>query len=226
MPLLNGKNGWHGMIGPAATRFETSEVLRLFPTFVWKAQLSPEIYRPINAAILRELATLLPSREPAPGMLWQSRHGLHRLEAFAGLVSAVDAAVLEVLAFLKIGRDAYDITGCWINVAAPGGWHRMHSHPNNLLSGAHYVQVQEGADTINFHDPRPQTGVIRPPATELTAYNTDQVVVQVGVGTLLLFPAWLPHSVDSNASGTNRISVSFNVMPQAAELSAPLWGEE
>ena len=215
------------MLNPAAPRSETSEVLRLFPTFVWKAQLSPEIYRPINAAILGELGALLPSpREPAPGTLWQSRHGLHRLDAFAGLVSAIDAAVREVLAFLKIGYDAYDITGCWINVGAPGGWHRMHSHPNNLLSGAYYVQVQEGADAINFHDPRPQTSVIRPPATELTAYNTDQVVVRVGVGTLLLFPAWLPHSVDSNASATNRISVSFNVMPRAAELSAPLWGEE
>ena len=30
-----------------------------------------------------------------------------------------------------------------------------------------------------IHDPRPQTGVIRPPVTELTSQNADQVVVAV-----------------------------------------------
>ena len=104
----------------------------------------------------------------------------------------------------------------------------MHSHPNNFLSGAYYVQVQEGADTINFHDPRPQTGILRPPVSALTSYNTDQVVVKVAVGTLLVFPAWLPHSVDSNASEADRLSVSFNAMLAgfAGELAKPMWGEE
>jgi uncharacterized protein (TIGR02466 family) len=90
------------------------------------------------------------------------------------------------------------------------------------------VQVQEGADTIAFHDPRPQAAVIRPPVTELTAYNADQVVVNVAVGTLLVFPAWLPHSVDPNRSARNRISVSFNVMFRdlSERLAPPLWGEE
>jgi hypothetical protein len=102
----------------------------------------------------------------------------------------------------------------------------MHNHPNNFLSGVYYVQVPEGADTINFHDPRPQTAIIRPPVTELTAYNTDQVVVTVGNGTLLLFPAWLPHSVDANHSDRKRISISFNVMFGAftETMSRPLWG--
>src|SRR4029077_1668000 len=76
----------------------------------------------------------------------------------------------------------------------------------------YYVQVQPGADTINFHDPRQQTGIIRAPVTELNAYNTDQVAVPVEIGALLLFPAWLPHSVSANRSERPRISVSFNLM--------------
>ncbi len=216
------------MDDPGAVRFETAEVLRLFPVFVWKAQLAAEVCRPINAAIRALLAELAPGAPaPAPGTLWQSGHGLHRRAACAGLVQVIEGAVRAVLEFLKIGDREFAITGCWANVAAPGGWHRVHSHPNNFLSGVYYVQVQDGADTINFHDPRPQAGVIRPPVTELTAYNTDQVVVKVAVGTLLVFPAWLPHSVDANASPAERISVSFNVMfsDLAAQLAQPLWGE-
>ena len=82
--------------------------------------------------------------------------------------------------------------------------------------------------TVNFHDPRGQTAIIRPPVTELTAYNTDQVVVEIGTGTLLVFPAWLPHSVDANRSENPRISVSFNIMfaSFAETMGEPLWGEK
>ena len=34
---------------------EAPEVVRLFPTFVWKSRLRPEVRRPINAAILNRL---------------------------------------------------------------------------------------------------------------------------------------------------------------------------
>jgi len=96
---------------------------------------------------------------------------------------------------------------------------------SNFLSGVYYVRTHPGADTITFHDPRPQTAVIRPPVVELTAENTDQVVVRVRDGTLLLFPSWLAHSVDANTSDEERVSVSFNVMFSAfaERLGKPLW---
>lgn len=204
------------------------EVVRLFPSFVWKSQLRPEVHEPLNASILGCLNAMrggLPL--PQHGKAWQSSHALHKLSEFHILTSCIGAAAQHVLEFLHIDSDSLRITGCWANINAPGSSHTMHTHPNNFLSGAYYVQVQEGADSIAFHEPRPQTAVIRPPVTELTAYNTDQVVVAVANGTLLVFPAWLPHSVDANRSGRTRISVSFNLMfaSFAETMAAPLWGE-
>jgi uncharacterized protein (TIGR02466 family) len=207
---------------------DAPEVVRLFPTFVWKCQLRPEVYRAINAAILNRLHEMRRALPPLDrGEAWQSGHGLHRLEEFRTLVSCIDAAVATVLAHLRVGNHDVSITGCWANINAPGAAHRMHAHPNNFLSGVYYVQVQDRADTINFHDPRAQTAVIRPAVTELTAYNTDQVVVAIDTGTLIVFPAWLLHSVDTNQSELPRISISFNVMfgefPKT--IGQPLWGE-
>jgi len=53
-------------------------------------------------------------------------------------------------------------------------------------------------------------------------------VMQVRNGTLLVFPSYLHHSVDANASGKTRVSLSFNLMFSAfaSALSRPLWGEE
>lgn len=218
------------MTDPLPPTIVAPEIVRLFPTFVWKARLAEDVRAAVNADILRALERLLPRMrgEFAAGEVWQSPHALHKLPELQRLAASIHEGASAVLDFLKIGQQSLRITGCWANVAAPGGVHPMHSHPNNFLSGVYYLQVQAGADTINLHDPRPQTAIIRPPVTELTAYNTDQVVVKVDAGTLLLFPSWLPHSVSPNGSGKQRISVSFNMMfPGFAEqMSKPLWGEQ
>ncbi|HEY6002852.1 MAG TPA: 2OG-Fe(II) oxygenase family protein [Anaeromyxobacter sp.] len=204
------------------------EVIRLFPSFVWKARLGNEDRAAVRAAILEEVSAQRGgAADPEPGQVWQSRHGLHRVPALEPLVRHLRLGIEQVLAFLHVGSAPFEITGMWVNVAAPGGAVRMHNHPNNFLSGVYYVQVHEGADTINFHDPRPQTAVVRPPVSELTAYNTDQVVVRVEEGALLVFPSWLVHSVDPNRSDRMRISASFNAMfsSYAETMGGPLWGE-
>ena len=168
---------------------EDSDTLSIFPTLVWKIQSTPEFYEKVNTKILKALNELNPDlADIPPGGSWQSNQQLHKCEEVIDLVSGILTTAKTVLRFLKISYDAVEITGCWANVNSTGASQAIHSHPNNFLSGVYYVQIQPGADTVNFHDPRPQTSIIRPPVTELTAQNTDQVVVQVSKGTLLMFP--------------------------------------
>ncbi|RST48680.1 2OG-Fe(II) oxygenase family protein [Variovorax sp. MHTC-1] len=205
---------------------ETSDVIPMFPSLVWKVQIEASLRDALAQSILAALADMrrgLPSLEAGRG--WQSGQALHEREDFRDLVSCVRRGVTSILRFLRIGHDAFEITACWATVLAKGAAHKIHSHPNNFLSGVYYVRTQPGSDTINFHDPRRQTAVIRPPVVELTADNTDQVVVKVRNGALLMFPSFLEHSVDANLSEEERISVSFNVMFSSftQQLSKPLW---
>jgi len=198
----------------------------MFPSFVWKAELSPEVCKLINDSVLRALGEIgAPFADLKPGESWQSDQGLHELDQFREVVDCINEAAESVLDYLKVGHAGFKITGCWANVNAPGAGHRAHSHPNNYLSGVYYVRTHPDANTVNFLDPRPQTGIIRPPVTELTAENTEQVVVKVVDGTLLMFPAWLQHSVDPNRSGRTRISLGFNIMfsAYAETMAQPLW---
>ena len=205
---------------------EASDVIPMFPTLVWKILLKAELRDVIDAKVLATLESLrrdLPTLKPRRG--WQSEQTLHLRDEFQELISCVNDASQSILRFLRIGQVDLEITACWATVLGKGAPHNAHSHPNNFLSGVYYVRIQPGADTINFHDPRRQTYVIRPPVVELTAENTDQVVVRVANGTLLMFPSYLEHSVDPNMSAGERISISFNIMFSsfAQKLSKPLW---
>ncbi len=73
--------------------------------------------------------------------------------------SCIHSTAQTILQFLKLGYDAIEITGCWANINASGAAHAIHSHPNNFLSGIYYVSTHPGADSVNFHDPRPQTSI-------------------------------------------------------------------
>ncbi len=214
------------MVKESDQLFEASDVIPMFPTLVWKVQLKRDLHTAIDAKILAAIEAMgseAPEHESGQG--WQSEQNLHEREEFQDLVACVDKVAQGALRFWRIGDKAIELTGCWANVLGQGAAHRLHHHPNNFLSGVYYVRTGPGADTINFHDPRNQTGIIRPPVLELTAENTDQVVVSVKNGTLLLFPAYLQHSVDANSGEQERVSVSFNLMFSSftENLSKPLW---
>jgi len=205
---------------------EASEVLSIFPTFVWKIQLTAEFRQRVNSNILQLIDQIKPDlAEILPGGLWQSGQDLHNREQMMDLNLCIDGTAQTVHRFLKVGQKEIEITGCWANINASGVSHIIHSHPNNFLSAIYYVRTHPGADSVNFHDPRSQTGIIRPPVTELTSQNTDQVVVTVSDGMLLMFPSYLAHSVAPNESDNLRISISFNMMFSlfAERFSRPMW---
>ena len=214
------------MVKESDQLFEASDVIPMFPTLVWKVQLKRDLHTAIDVKILAAIEAMgSETAELEPGQGWQSEQNLHEREDFQDLVACVDKVAQGALRFWRISDKAIELTGCWANVLGQGAAHRLHHHPNNFLSGVYYVRTGPGADTINFHDPRNQTGIIRPPVLELTAENTDQVVVSVKNGTLLLFPAYLQHSVDANRGEQERVSISFNLMFSSftENLSKPLW---
>lgn len=205
---------------------EGQEVLPLFPTWLWKTQLKPEHYERMNGDIKKSLDRLFAGKpKPMPGQHIQTEQKLHRLEEFKEFTHLIRSTAEEVLDYLHIIYDSFEITGCWANIGAVNAGHGLHGHPNNYLSGVYYVQTQEGANTIKFEDPRPQSYVMLPRLKKFTVENARSITLDVGDGMLLFFPAWFLHSVDRNRSDKDRISISFNIMfsSYAETMGAPRW---
>ena len=100
----------------------------------------------------------------------------------------------------------------WANINPKEGSNQPHIHPNSLFSGVYYVKSNPQAGRLKIYDPRPGTQIVmparkkgQPPKHLWRDANIDPIP-----GRIIMFPAWLWHSVEPNQSNDIRISVSFN----------------
>jgi len=123
----------------------------------------------------------------------------------------IDTYVNEVINPKNTKLDFY-ITQSWLNALKPDGTHPVHSHSNSLISGIFYVSTIEG-DAIQFYDTNTDVkNVISIEPEEANFWNTEIQNLNIANNHLLLFPSYLGHSVNWNASTTTiRISIAFNV---------------
>lgn len=194
-------------------KFETSEVMPLFPSLVWRLRIDAESSLAINEAVVQKADELMGyAREDSPEKFMQSHQKLHMDPDLQGLASIIQAGAEEVLKFLELGKNPIQITGFWVNIGRPGAEHKPHRHPNNFLSGTYYARLPEGAGGIQFIDPRSESGLLMPQPEKLNKHNSGKITLPVQEGDLMLWMSWLQHAVPPNPSSEDRYTASFNLM--------------
>ena len=128
---------------------------------------------------------------------------------------------LLVNELFKMQQDIYEkehldrqpkLGNMWANINPPEGMNQPHIHPNALFSGVYYVKSNPQAGRLKIYDPRPGAQINMPtrkpgdPGKDLWRDANIEPIP----GRIIMFPAWLWHSVEPNQSDDIRISVSFN----------------
>ncbi len=161
---------------------------------------------------------------------WQSRTDLHTLGVFEPLRALILRKTRKVLKDFGADTERHGrlvITGMWVNHTTDHRFsHETHTHPNNFLSGIYYVAAPPTMGSTAFVDPRPGASVCVPRPKDHNSLNAMKQVLQPVEGSLIMFPAYLPHMVTSGITDDERITVSFNLTFQDGEMMAKtLWGE-
>ena len=98
------------------------------------------------------------------------------------------------------------LTESWITKTNKNEHHHTHSHANSVISGVLYLKTINN-DSITLYSPhRPRIDISRDNKTK--DYNNLEVLVRKG--DLVLFPSTLMHSVKTNVTDDERVSLAFN----------------
>ena len=146
---------------------------------------------------------------------WHSTTNMHQIPVFKPLVDELFKMQHQV--FKEEWLDREPILGnMWANINPKDGMNQPHIHPNSLFSGVYYVKSNPQAGRLKIYDPRPGAQIVmpnrregKPPKHLWRDANLDPFP-----GRIIMFPAWLWHSVEPNQSNDIRISVSFNFIQQ------------
>ena len=146
---------------------------------------------------------------------WHSTTDMHIKPEYSQLVTELISMQKDIYDNEHIDRHAR-LGNMWANINPPGGMNNPHLHPNALFSGVYYIKSQPQSGRLKIYDPRPGANFIMPtrkpgnPGRDLWREANIEPIE----GRIIMFPAWLWHSVEENMSDDIRISVSFNFIQE------------
>ena len=142
---------------------------------------------------------------------WHSETNMHELPQFKPLVDELFKMTIEVFKEEWLDRQPR-LGNMWANINYQGGYNRPHIHPNTLFSGVYYVHAQPNSGKLVCNDPRPGIQTVMPVRKpgQPPKHLWRETHLEPKPGRIIMFPAWLWHSVEPNQSNDIRISVSFN----------------
>jgi uncharacterized protein (TIGR02466 family) len=200
----------------------TEKVLRLFPT--------PVIVHELDGAetLNAELGQVILARQSENSGLklsnrggWQSTHDFPAWSGEAGqeiLRQATDLATAHTLR--PGGPTPRWSVDAWANVSRSGHFNMPHVHGGSFWSAVYYVRVSEGeGGQLVLHDPRMPELRMHAPGVHFAKMGPEvKAEIKPKAGLLILFPAWLSHSVEPWEGSGDRISVAMNI--RAGKLQA------
>lgn len=104
----------------------------------------------------------------------------------------------------------FSIDNYWININSKGGYNRPHNHPKSLFSCVFYVKTPKNSGDILFYRNQMEDFVLNPYTKNNNNYNFGHIKYSAIKKRVIIFPSYVPHSVEENKSDEDRISISFN----------------
>ena len=120
----------------------------------------------------------------------------------------IDSKIKEFVITIMGSDNEMVITQSWLNKNCKGESHHEHKHPNSMISGVWYPQINEKLPPIKFRNPKSRDITLS--IKNYNHFNSTTFMLPMKKGELIIFPSDLMHSVPINDFNEERISLSFN----------------
>jgi len=130
----------------------------------------------------------------------------------ANIRAFIEAKLHKFVTEIMASTDKLVITQSWLNKNKKGESHHEHVHPNSMVSGVWYPQIHESLPPIQFRHRNQRDISLQ--TEKYNTFNSATFMLPMKCGELILFPSNLTHSVPTNLTDQERISLSFNSWPK------------
>ena len=194
-----------------------NNILKLFPQPVFKYQV--DNFKKINEELTKYIYEL--NKKDNVGVLKSNINGWHSkpfdFKEKENIPNKFYAHINNYIkdVFSKFGWEYNETkvicTSMWAIINKKGNFNIEHTHPNNYLSAAYYVKAPDNCGNFKATNPNILNRHVRAKAEKANELNSNSASIKVNEGDLLIFPAYLPHSVEENKSDEDRVIISFNI---------------
>lgn len=198
----------------------TTETVDLFPIPVVKINLGETFSEEFNSLKNDDIN---PSEKNRTSHYFSINRYILNDERYVNLKNVIRQETQNFMESKMAIEGECGITQSWVNWNHPKEHTHLHTHPNSIVSGVLYLQVEENKNNlILFHRLNQDIGsgknIIEPPMFKQPNDKVERKYVDgaqavfVKNGDLILFASYLPHSVPPNHGSSKRISLAFNSM--------------
>ena len=163
--------------------------------------------------VVKEYKKQNPSIQKSNISGYHSPETLHHVEELRPLFEYICQMSFKAIADLDFIDCDIALTSAWINVNDSRQCMNSEHVHGEVFSGVFYLQAPEESGKLVLQNPainRMWKGC------QLTGqknqFTGESIRIEPVEGNILLFPSYLPHSVDTNNHDEERISISFNII--------------
>jgi len=144
---------------------------------------------------------------------YQSPETLHHVAELRPLFEYICQMAFRAAADLDFIDCDIALTSAWLNVNDSRQCMNSEHVHGDVFSGVFYLQAPEGSGKLSLVNP----GINRmwdgcKLVNQKNQFTGESIRIEPVEGNIILFPSYLPHSVETNNHDEERISISFNVI--------------
>ena len=193
----------------------------LFPTPIW----IDEDCHGVDSKEIADFAYIIEKEDPVGVKAsnsggWQSDsfRPTHLPNPLAKLYQRLMANAYESADSFGFQNYTLQLSNLWMNINRKGNFNHVHTHAGCILSGVYYAKVPncccgelKFVRELKEQCLKESWGCNENFDRHEYQHNLMEWYIPPKENLMILFPAWLMHSVDPSSSDDDRISLSFNI---------------
>ena len=191
-------------------------LMSIYSVPLWQSEYPEfEEHKETFLSAVKEYKEQNPTKETALSNIagYQSPNTLHHVAELRPLFEYICQIGFKAVADLDFIDCDIALTSAWLNVNDSRQCMNAEHVHGDVFSGVFYLQAPEGSGKLSLVNPginKLWSGCHL--ASQKNQFTGESIRIEPVEGDIILFPSYIPHSVETNNHDEERISISFNVI--------------